>query len=65
MDGLVQDCSNPSALAMELLQYCPKPSRCCCPSKGPDHNAGMGLLRTGIINGRLHVYRLTSLYGLH
>ena len=26
MDGLVQDCSNPSALAMELLQSCTKPS---------------------------------------
>ena len=27
-DGLVQDCSNSSALAMELLQSCSKPSRC-------------------------------------
>ena len=26
MDGLVQDCSNSSALAMELLQFCTKPS---------------------------------------
>ena len=26
IDGLVQDCSNPSALAMELLQSCTKPS---------------------------------------
>ena len=26
VDGLVQDCSNSSALAMELLQYCTKPS---------------------------------------
>ena len=26
IDGLVQDCSNCSALAMELLQYCTKPS---------------------------------------
>ena len=25
-DGLVQDCSNSSALAMELLQSCTKPS---------------------------------------
>ena len=25
IDGLVQDCSNPSALAMELLQSCTKP----------------------------------------
>ena len=25
MDGLVQDCSNSSALAMELLQFCAKP----------------------------------------
>ena len=25
IDGLVQDCSNSSALAMELLQYCTKP----------------------------------------
>ena len=23
--GLVQDCSNPSVLALELLQSCPKP----------------------------------------
>ena len=28
MDGLVQDCSNFSALAMELLQSCTKPSIC-------------------------------------
>ena len=27
-DGLVQDCSNPSALAMGLLQPCAKPSIC-------------------------------------
>ena len=26
MDGLVQDCNNSSALAMELLQSCTKPS---------------------------------------
>ena len=26
MDGLVQDCSNSNALAMELLQFCTKPS---------------------------------------
>ena len=25
IDGLVQDCSNPSVLAMELLQSCSKP----------------------------------------
>ena len=28
IDGLAQDCSNSSALAMELLQSCPKPSIC-------------------------------------
>ena len=28
LDGLVQDCSNSSALAMELLQSCTKPSTC-------------------------------------
>ena len=28
INGLVQDCSNSSALAMELLQSCPKPSIC-------------------------------------
>ena len=28
--GLVQDCSNSSALAMELLQSCTKPSTCSC-----------------------------------
>ena len=27
IDGLVQDCSNSSALAMELLQFCTKPSK--------------------------------------
>ena len=27
IDGLVQDCSNSSALAMELLQSCAKPTR--------------------------------------
>ena len=26
IDGLMQDCSNSSALAMELLQSCSKPS---------------------------------------
>ena len=30
MDGLVQDCSNSSALAMELLQACTKPLICIC-----------------------------------
>ena len=25
-DSLVQDCSNPNALAMELLQFSPKPT---------------------------------------
>ena len=29
IDGLVQDCSNSSALAMELLQSCTKPSKLC------------------------------------
>ena len=29
-DGLVQDCSNSSALAVELLQSCTKPSNCFC-----------------------------------
>ena len=28
IDGLVQDCSNSSALAMELLQSCTKPTIC-------------------------------------
>ena len=28
VDGLVQDCSNSSALAMELLQSCTKPLKC-------------------------------------
>ena len=28
IDGWVQDCSNSSALAMELLQSCTKPSTC-------------------------------------
>ena len=32
-DGLVPDCSNSSALAMELLQYCIKPSICCVCTK--------------------------------
>ena len=27
IDGLVRDCSNSSALAMELLQSCTKPSK--------------------------------------
>ena len=31
IDGLVQDCSNSSALAMELLQSCAKPSICTNP----------------------------------
>ena len=29
IDGLTQDCSNSIALAMELLQYCGKPSIYC------------------------------------
>ena len=28
IDGLAQDCRNSSALAMELLQSCTKPSKC-------------------------------------
>ena len=32
LDGLVQDSSNSSALAMELLQSCTKPSNCPCAS---------------------------------
>ena len=32
IDGLVQNCSNSSALAMELLQSCAKPSICLCSS---------------------------------
>ena len=28
VDGLVQDCSISSALAMEILQSCTKPSKC-------------------------------------
>ena len=31
IDGLVQNCSNSSALAMELLQSCTKPSKCSLP----------------------------------
>ena len=31
IDGLVQDCSNSSALAMELLQSCTKHSVYCMP----------------------------------
>ena len=31
IDGLVQDRSNSSALAMELLQSCAKPSTCSIP----------------------------------
>ena len=27
IDGFVQDCSNSSALAMELLKFCAKPSK--------------------------------------
>ena len=30
LDGLVQDCSNSIANALELLQSCTKPSICCC-----------------------------------
>ena len=29
MVGLLQDCNNSSALAMELLQSCTKPLTCC------------------------------------
>ena len=32
IDGLVQDCSNSSALAMELLQSCIEPSKCEMPA---------------------------------
>ena len=31
IEDLVKDCSNSSALALELLQSCTKPSICCCP----------------------------------
>ena len=30
IDGLVQDCSNSNANALELLQSCTKPSICSC-----------------------------------
>ena len=33
IDDLEQDCSNSSALAMELLQFCIKPSKCPCQKK--------------------------------
>ena len=35
------------------------------PRKDRIHNAGMGLLYTGMVNVRLHGCRLTSLYDLH
>ena len=35
IDGLVQDCSNSSALAMELLQSCTKPSILSLPQPAP------------------------------
>ena len=44
IDGLVQDCSNSSALAMELLQLCTKPSICCFRAVfiGASKNLGCG-----------------------
>ena len=37
IDALVQNCSNSSALAVELLQSCTKPSKC------PQHFFGTGI----------------------
>ena len=45
-DGLVQDCSNSSALAMELLQSCTKPSIC----KHSGHQFLSGSLSEGSLN---------------
>ena len=44
MDGLVQDCSNSSAYALELLQSCTKPSNNDHSHfKGPDSGLILGL----------------------
>ena len=46
IDGLVQDCSNSSALAVELLQSCTKPSICRSPqSVGGIRNGDTAVLR--------------------
>ena len=45
IDGLVQDCSNPSALKMELLQSCAKPSIYC--SHRDDNSLPSAVARDG------------------
>ena len=49
IDGLVQDCSNSIANALELLQSCTKPSV-------------MGLRQSYLYNGNSYTGKMTSLY---
>ena len=46
IDGLVHDCSNSSALAMELLQFCTKPSIYYCTPKSPIHSVILFILHS-------------------
>ena len=50
IDGLVQDCSNSSALAMEWLQSCTKPSRWRLQSELEGRLWGGGLVTIGLVS---------------
>ena len=65
--GLVQDCSNSSALAMELLQSCTKPSiwslntsKCT-----EEKNLSCCILSTSLTEAKLCIYALTSKWTKH
>ena len=53
IDGLVQDCSNSNALAMESLQSCTKPSISTGFSNNHDDT---NILKPGIWNKSFHLY---------
>ena len=53
--GSVEDCSNSSALAMELLQFCTEPSICCTTSQHPRMET-----EHGIFVNYIYIYILFS-----
>ena len=48
-DGLVQDCSNSSALAMELLQWSTEPSICAMKARSSSNTAILIIISTVLI----------------
>ena len=61
IEGLVQDCSNSSALAMELLQFCTKPSICriqfwCHHLNALDFISGSFFLQAWLTDGKFYFH---------